>query len=119
MNDSAAQALSVYIINVTPSTAFTLPQRIFVGLVRVDHPVQDAGIAVLVIVGIRALTGKESVGHGPKTTPAARFRTSLARPLLGAVSRGDLAAAPVTIRDLEASACTLEAVAEVLKPDDP
>jgi hypothetical protein len=40
------------------------------------------------------------------------------RRLLDAVSRGDLDAPAITIRDLEASMRTLEAVAQMLKPDD-
>jgi hypothetical protein len=56
----------------------------------------------------------------PETLSQAELGDAAAtlRRLLDAVTRGDLDAPAVTIRDLEASARTLEAVAQMLRPDD-
>jgi len=65
--------------------------------------------------------GRERTWPGlPATLSRAELGDAAAtlRRLLDAVSRGDLDAPAVTIRDLEAAARALEAVAQVLKPND-
>jgi hypothetical protein len=67
------------------------------------------------------VTGKRQAAASrlPSTLSRAEIAEAAAtlRQLLDAVSRGDLDAPAITIRDLEASMRTLEAVAQMLKPD--